>query len=243
MKVSRAEPRGGAYEYDGTTYYFCNPKCRERFAADPKKYLKPEVTASPPPVATAPVYVCPMDPEVRASKPGPCPQCGMALEPERALPSTKTEWVCPMHPEIVRDAPGACPICGMALEPRTATIEADNPELRDMTRRFRVAVALSAPLLALVMGEMLLGHRVSAVFPPHMRGWVELVLATPVCLWSGLPFLERAVQSVKNRSLNMFTLIGLGVSVAYVFSVIGVVAPGVFPASFRTEHGEVGLYF
>jgi len=260
MQVDREQPRGGSLEHGGTTYYFCNPKCRERFAADPGKYLEPapaaasqaQPSASAPapkpaesaaPKAATPIYVCPMDPEVRATKPGACPKCGMALEPEHAAPSTRTEWVCPMHPEIVRDAPGSCPICGMALEPRVTTAAQDNPELRDMSRRFWLSVALSAPLLALVMGDMLLGHRISAMLPAHVRGWIELALATPVCLWAGFPFFERAVLSLKNRSLNMFTLIGLGVSVAYGYSLVALLAPGIFPASFRTEHGEVGLYF
>ena len=189
------------------------------------------------------MYVCPMDPEVRESKPGACPKCGMALEPEHPVAATRTDWVCPMHPEIVRTQPGSCPICGMALEPRVATMNTDNPELRDMSRRFYVAVVLSVPLLALTMGDMLLGHRLSEMLPHGFRGWLELALSTPVCLWAGFPFLERAVQSVKNRSLNMFTLIGLGVTTAYVFSVVAVLAPGLFPVSFRSEHGEIGLYF
>src|SRR6185369_13366414 len=144
---------------------------------------------------------------------------------------------------VVKAEPGSCPICGMALEPRSVTLTDDNPELRDMQKRFWIAVALSFPLLALTMGEMLFGHRVSSLFAPQVRGWVELALATPVCLWAGFPFLERAVVSVKNRHLNMFTLIGLGVSVAYLYSLVAVLSPGLFPSSFRTEHGEVGLYF
>src|SRR4051812_4960247 len=259
MMVDREHPRGGTFEHEGTRYYFCNPKCRDKFAADPGKYLEPVTTApTAGEAAAAPSsnsagtdrapahtvsYVCPMDPEVRASKPGACPKCGMALEPEHAAPATRMEWVCPMHPDVVRDAPGSCPICGMALEPRATTVEQDNPELRDMTRRFWVSVALSAPLLALVMGDMALGHGVSAMLPGHWRGWVELGLATPVCLWAGFPFFERALASLRNRSLNMFTLIGLGVSVAYGYSLVALLAPGIFPASFRSEHGEVALYF
>src|SRR5450631_1685300 len=131
----------------------------------------------------------------------------------------------------------------MALEPRSTTVDDANPELRDMSRRFYLAVALSVPLLGLTMGDMLLGHRLSEALPYGLRGWLELALATPVCLWAGFPFLERALRSLQNRSLNMFTLIGLGVSTAYTFSVVAVLAPGVFPASLRTEHGEVGLYF
>jgi len=167
----------------------------------------------------------------------------MALEPEHPVTATRTEWVCPMHPEVVEAEPGNCPICGMALEPRSVTLNDDNPELRDMRKRFWVAVALSFPLLVLSMGDMLFDHRVSNLLTPQLRGWLELALATPVCLWAGFPFLERAVVSVKNRHLNMFTLIGLGVSVAYLYSLVAVLGPGLFPSSFRTEQGGVGLYF
>jgi len=249
MTVKRSAPRGGTFEHEGTLYYFCNPTCRERFSKNPAKYLNASskaVTAHAPlpaPTERAQTYVCPMDPEVRESKPGACPKCGMALEPEHPVAATRTEWVCPMHPEVVRSEPGSCPICGMALEPRAAALEDENPELQEMQKRFWVAVVLSVPLLALTMGDMLLGHRISSMLPPHVRGWVELALATPVCLWAGFPFLERAVVSVRNRHLNMFTLIGLGVSVAYLYSLVAVLSPGLFPSSFRTEHGEVGLYF
>jgi Cu+-exporting ATPase len=167
----------------------------------------------------------------------------MALEPEHPQVATRTEWVCPMHPQVVRSEPGSCPICGMALEPRTASTEDENPELRDMSRRFRFAVALTVPLLILAMGDMLPGQPVSALVSGRTRVLLELLLATPICLWAAWPFYERAVRSVINRSLNMFTLIGLGVSVAYGFSVIAALFPQVFPASFRTHHGEVGVYF
>jgi P-type Cu+ transporter len=190
-------------------------------------------------------YTCPMHPEIQSLRPGNCPKCGMALEPvETPRPVSHTEWVCPMHPEIVRDEPGNCPICGMALEPRTvdAGQAEQNPELTDMSRRFWFAAALTVPLVIVAMGDMLPGRPVSHLFSMRTRTLVELVLATPVCLWSAWPFYVRAVQSVKNRSLNMFTLIGLGVSVAYVYSVIAALFPDIFPASFR-EHGEVGVYF
>jgi Cu+-exporting ATPase len=167
----------------------------------------------------------------------------MALEPEHPQPATRTEWVCPMHPEIVRDAPGSCPICGMALEPRTATMEEDNPELRDMSRRFWFATALTVPLLFLGMGDMLPGDPVSRLFEPRTRALLELALATPICTWSAWPFYDRAVRSVVNRNLNMFTLIGLGVGVAYMYSVVAALFPGVFPAGFRDHHGTVGVYF
>jgi Cu+-exporting ATPase len=149
-----------------------------------------------------------------------------------------------MHPEIVRPGPGACPICGMALEPRTPVAsEEDGGELRDMRRRFIVALVLSAPLFALTMGDMLVGHAISAALSPRLRAFFELALATPVCLWAAWPFHERAVQSLKTRHLNMFTLISLGVAVAYIFSVVATLTPGVFPIAFRGAHGEVAGYF
>ncbi len=247
MKVNPASAKGGSAEHEGVTYFFCGPRCRERFNAEPEKYLKPaaaaEAAVPAPSSADAKVtYVCPMDPEVRSDKPGPCPKCGMALEPERPVAPT-TEWVCPMHPEIVRSEPGTCPICGMALEPRTATGTEENPELRDMSRRFWFAVALTFSVLALAMGDMLPGAPISALFSPRTRVLLELALASPVCLWSAWPFYQRAVASIANRSLNMFTLIGLGVSVAYSFSVVAALVPGVFPVGFRDHHGQVGVYF
>src|SRR5262249_31586028 len=146
---------------------------------------------------------------------------------EPPAPSAKTEWTCPMHPEIVRDAPGSCPICGMALEPRTVSAEEpENPELVDMTRRFWACVVLTLPLMIFAMLAMV---RDAPIFG-RANGWVELALATPVVLWGGFPFLVRAWESVKNRSLNMFTLIGLGVTVAYVYSLVATVAPGIFPS-------------
>jgi Cu+-exporting ATPase len=189
-------------------------------------------------------YTCPMHPEVIQSGPGPCPKCGMALEsayePQVAAHS---EWTCPMHPEIVRSEPGTCPICGMALEPRTAVeAEEDNAEIRDMSRRFKFSVALMVPLVVLAMGDMLPGRPISQLLSMRVRILLELVLATPVCLWSAWPFYVRFVQSLKFRSLNMFTLIGLGVSVAYVYSLIAALFPAIFPDSFR-KGGEVAVYF
>ena len=134
-------------------------------------------------------YTCPMHPEVRQPTPGLCPKCGMALEPVGAeAPMTRTEYVCPMHPQIVRDAPGSCPICGMALEPRTVTGDEENAELKDMTRRFWVSVALSVPLLAFVMGDMLPGQPLRHALSGRLMAWLQLVLATPVVLWGGWPF-------------------------------------------------------
>jgi len=193
--------------------------------------------------APAAVYTCPMDPEVRQDHPGPCPKCGMALEPDvPAALATRTEYTCPMHPEIIRAEPGSCPICGMALEPRTAVVEEENPELVSMTRRFWVSVALAIPVLFLGMSDVISGQPVQRIFSMRAIGWIELALATPVVLWGGWPFFERGWASLVNRSLNMFTLIALGTGTAYVCSVIAVLFPGIFPESFRSM-GQVPVYF
>lgn len=189
-------------------------------------------------------YTCPMHPEVLEADPGSCPKCGMALEPTVPPAITTTEWTCPMHPEVVQDAPGNCPICGMALESRVATAaEEENPELKDMSRRFWLAAVFTVPIVFLAMGDLLPGAPVSQLLSAQTRVYLELLLAIPVCLWSAWPFYVRGVQSVRTRHLNMFTLIGLGVSVAFTYSVIAAVFPEWFPASFRNEHGEVGVYF
>jgi len=186
-----------------------------------------------------------MHPEVRQPGPGSCPKCGMALEPVAPVAAaTRTEWVCLMHPEIVRDAPGSCPKCGMALEPRaTAGGEEENAELVDMRRRFWIGVALTIPLVAVAMGEHLPGHPLARIATMSTLGWLQLVLATPVVLWGGRPFFVRGWHSVVHRSLNMFTLIGLGVGVAYLYSLVAKLFPGIFPPSFRLEGGEVAVYF
>ena len=197
------------------------------------------------PKAAVAEYVCPMDPEVHQSKPGACPKCGMALEPAvPAIPSTKTEYVCPMHPEIVRAEPGSCPICGMALEPRVTSAEPEqNPELTSMARRFWASVVLTTPILLAAMGAYLPGAPLERMISASALTWIELVLATPVVLWGGWPFFVRGWQSIVNRSLNMFTLIGLGVAVAYGYSVVAALVPGIFPESFRDASGQVGVYF
>src|SRR4029453_8758606 len=188
-------------------------------------------------------YACPMHPEVRQRGPGNCPKCGMTLEPVVAA-RPRTEWTCPMHPQIVRDAPGACPICGMALEPRTVgAVEGPDPELVDMTRRFWIGLVLTLPLLAFVMGDMLSGQPLLHLIPGPLSAWLQFVLGTPGVLLAGWRFFQRGWASVVNRSLNMFTLIALGTGMAYVYSVVGVLAPGLFPASFRTHGGHVGLFF
>ena len=262
MNVDPANARSRE-EYKGTTYYFCCTGCASKFKADPEKYLsaKPATglvhlggikTAQPmntPPQKAAArvqspaekggvVYVCPMDPEVRESKPGPCPSCGMALEPQAV------EYTCPMHPEIVSDKPGSCPICGMALEPRVAAgiHEEDDAELRSMTRRFWTGVALSIPLLILSMGAMATWSPLRAM-PMGLFDWLQLALATPVVLWGGWPFFQRGWASLVNRRLNMFTLIAVGTGTAYVYSLVATLAPGIFPNTFRGHNGAVDVYF
>jgi Cu+-exporting ATPase len=256
MRIDPAAAAGTS-EYKGETIYFCAERCKELFDADPEKYL-PQGTAGeaargpaggPPALQEAPkgaVWICPMDPEVRSDKPAACPKCGMALEPEMPVPpASRIEWTCPMHPEIVRDEPGNCPICGMALEPRSIqAVEEENPELTDMKRRFIVSIALSLPLVIMVMSRHIpalasFDHWLAA----HGGQWIEFALATPVVLWCGWPFFVRAWQSLVYRSLNMFTLIGLGVGVAYTFSVVATVAPRLFPPAFRDMHGQVGVYY
>jgi Cu+-exporting ATPase len=169
---------------------------------------------------------------------------GGPSEDDSKVAGASSEYTCPMHPEVVRDEPGDCPLCGMALEPRSLTIgeEEDNPELRDMTRRFWLAALFTLPLVVIAMGDLLPGRPISQMFSMHTRVLIELLLATPVCLWSAWPFYVRFVQSLKNKSLNMFTLIGLGVSVAYLYSIIAALLPDIFPASFRDD-GEVAVYF
>ena len=280
MMVDPTSARGGSFEYKGTTYYFCNPRCNERFQAEPEKFLDPsfkpgahamggmvQLGTKPPtigvqdphlpkegrhgapagspvsPASRKPAYVCPMCPGVKSEVPAACPSCGMALEPEFPMtPANKVEYVCPMHPEIVRDEPGSCPICGMALEPRVVTSAAaeENPELKDMTRRLVLSLVFGVPLLVLAMGHMFFGwlqHDARTV------AWIQLVLSTPIVFWCGWPFFERAWKSIKFRSLNMFTLIGMGVGVAYVFSLVETLAPGIFPPELRGMHGQPDVYF
>ena len=201
--------------------------------------------AAPAPVAEAPAYTCPMHPEVHQPHPGACPDCGMAMELSLPMaPAAKTEYVCPMHPEVVRQEPGACPICGMALEPRTVTAEEEaNPELVDMSRRFWVSLVLAAPLLLLTMSEMLAGRPPPLGLSPRALTWLQLVFATPVVLWGGWPFFQRGWASIVTRRPNMFTLIAIGVGVAYGYSLVATLFPNIFPASFRLHGGTPAVYF
>jgi P-type Cu+ transporter len=181
-----------------------------------------------------------MHPEVRQQGAGDCPDCGMALEPEVAI--ARTEYVCPMHPEVVQAQPGSCPICGMALEPRTSALDDDNPELRDMTRRFAIAAALTLPLLVQSMAEMA-GASLAAYLSPRALTWIQLALATPVVVWGGWPFFVRGARSLITRKLNMFTLIAIGIATAYGFSLIATLVPGALPHAFSGHGGAPAVYF
>jgi Cu+-exporting ATPase len=231
------------------TYYFCSGHCLSTFTKDPAAFINNDTSREPEndrPEQTEALYTCPMHPEVQQNGPGSCPKCGMALEPVIPVARTGTEYTCPMHPEIVEDEPGNCPKCGMALEPRTISIdeEEQNPEYDYMRKRFVFGAILTVPLVIIAMRDMLPGgHLLEQIASGKILGWVELILATPVVFWAGWPFFVRGVQSVINRSLNMFTLIGLGVSVAYAYSLLAVLLPGLFPASMRGPDGSVAVYF
>jgi P-type Cu+ transporter len=243
---------------DGRTYHFCSNGCMTKFAADPAKYLAPAVAksehrttpahAAPPPSGV--IFTCPMHPEIRRAEPGACPICGMALEPVGGMPSAapKTEYVCPMDPEIVQDHPGSCPKCGMALEPRIVAggaldEDAPNPEAVDMTRRFWVSTALSIPLLVLSMSEMIPGMPLQRALGVWPIIWIELLLATPVVLWGAKPFFERGARSLVSRNFNMFTLVSLGVGIAYGYSVFATLFPGLLPPLAGTMGGAPPVYF
>ena len=258
-------------EYNGERWYFCSEHCHEKFNAEPEKYamVTAEATSGSSHdnhahhdhssqeydvgkdsssddngVIGNTIYTCPMHPEIREQRPGSCPKCGMALEPlVEPVPITKTEYTCPMHPEIIQDHPGNCPKCGMALEPKVVTAEEKNEELEYMTRRFWVGAVLSTPVFILAMIADLAPGWLPEGLSMKAVQWIEFVLATPVVLWGGWPFFVRGVQSVKTWNLNMFTLIGLGVSVAWVYSVVALIFPGIFPPVMQMEGGTVDVYF
>jgi Cu+-exporting ATPase len=242
-----------SHSLDGHTWHFCSNDCKTKFAADPQNYLALRAAQSPSlafhthvsqPSSSA-IYTCPMHPEVRRSAPDACPICGMALEPvaDTSMASTKTEYTCPMHPEVIEDHPGSCPKCGMALELRTAHAADANPELADMTRRLWISTALSLPLLALSMSELIPGTPVQLALAPRLITWIELILATPVVLWGAFPFFERGARSLVTSHLNMFTLISLGVGIAYGYSVFATLFPGLLPSPANRATAAPPLYF
>jgi Cu+-exporting ATPase len=240
------------HSYGDIDYYFCSSGCLDKFSLDPEKYLnkddesgKAQAVSSSNEVTTGSVlYICPMCPEVKQTVPGACPSCGMALEAS-GIPvlETRTEYTCPMHPEVVQDRPGNCPKCGMALEAKTVEVEEKNEELIDMSRRFWLSLLLAVPVFVLAMVADLAPSLLPESLSMQAVQWIEFVLATPVVFWGGWPFFVRGVQSVISWNLNMFTLIGLGVSVAWMYSTIALLFPGLFPPVMQMEHGLVGVYF
>ncbi|MDX8410803.1 MAG: heavy metal translocating P-type ATPase [Mariprofundaceae bacterium] len=232
-------------ERQGKTYRFCSEHCLHKFDETPGRYLSNSKSHGPAEQTdTAAIYTCPMHPEVEQQGPGSCPKCGMALE-TMGLPVAKgkTEYFCPMDPEIVSDKPGACPKCGMALEPRGIAVEEENPELEDMSRRFKVSAVLAVPVFVLAMVADLAPSWLPTGLKMVVVQWIEFALATPVVLWGGWPFFVRMVLSVKTWNLNMFTLIGLGVGVAWSYSVVALLIPGIFPPVMQMEGGRVDVYF
>jgi Cu+-exporting ATPase len=221
MSVDPATAKHKA-EHAGATYYFCSAGCRGKFVADPGRFLAEPAHA---PAGAAHNHAH-----------------GAAALPRTNFTPAGTIYTCPMHPQIRQDHPGSCPICGMALEPEMPT-EATGPsaELVDMTRRFWIALALSIPVFVLEMGGHLAG--LQRFIPEGVSNWIQLALATPVALWAGWPFFERGWASLKSRNLNMFTLIAMGVGVAWAYSVVATVAPDLFPSAFRGAHGAVAVYF
>jgi Cu+-exporting ATPase len=255
MTIDPAKAKG-PLQQEGQEFYFCGAGCLEKFRHDPTKYsgnayshttalnqVSPEAPKHqvPKSVAVQCVYTCPMHPEMRENGPGSCPTCGMALEPVNANAPTHTQYVCPMHPQIVRDKPDDCPICGMALELRTLSAEDEpNHELIAMSRRFWSCALLAVPLVVLAMGDMIPGEPLRGIVSAHWQTWIELILATPVVLWGGWPFFVRGWHSVLSRHLNMFTLIAVGTGIAWTYSLVATIAPGIFPASFRSHQDAAG---
>lgn len=225
-------------------YYFCSENCLHKFQEHPEQFIDAEAAGLQEAVSESTIYTCPMHPEVKQDHPGSCPKCGMALEPMVApAAAAKTEYTCPMHPEIRQDHPGNCPKCGMALEPVTVSVEEDNSELISMTRRFWVSAVLAAPAFALAMTADLVPSWLPSGLSMHVVQWIEFALATPVVLWGGWPFFVRGWTSVRTWNLNMFTLIALGVSVAWIYSVVALLFPQIFPPVMQMEDGLVDVYF
>jgi Cu+-exporting ATPase len=229
VKLNAGKP---SFAYNGVTYHFCSNGCRARFEGDPQTYVARAAARDGRPGFAAPHGA--HHHEHPASRPAP----------RTAGETASVRYTCPMHPEIIRDAPGSCPICGMALEPLVPTAaEAANPELEDMTRRFAVAAPLALVLLVIDMTQHLFGLNVLPFLSPAARQYLEFALAIPAVIYGGQPFFERGWESLKTRNLNMFTLIALGTGVAFLYSAVAALAPGLFPATMHGHDGRVPLYF
>jgi Cu+-exporting ATPase len=233
----------------GEEFYFCSSGCLEKFRAEPDRYLhraKPgtDYCSDGSCDTGSTVYTCPMHPEIRQDRAGACPKCGMALEAvvEPGI-GRYTQYTCPMHPEVVQDHPGDCPKCGMALEPASVSAGEHNEELSDMMRRFRLSTILAVPVFLLAMTADLAPGLLPQGLSMRAVQWIEFLLATPVVIWGGWPLLVRGVRSVISWNLNMFTLIALGVSVAWSYSTVAMLMPGIFPPIMQMEGGLVDVYF
>jgi len=241
MSVSKEAKHHTVYKEQW--YGFCCGGCLTKFKQGPEGYLSGKPRPAPVAVEGA-KYICPMCPGIESEGPDTCSKCGMALEPETFVaPSMQTDYICPMHPDVVEELPGDCSTCGMALEPRTYMLEEENPELDDMTRRFKISLLFTLPLFVIAMSDMLFGDAVLSLLSAKTLQWLQLLLAAPVVLWAGWPFFERALQSIKTWNLNMFTLIGLGVTVAWTYSLFAVFAPNIFPPSMLDSQGLIAVYF
>ena len=260
MAVDRIRP-GATVRHEGQRFWFCSERCQARFEAEPERFMggtdaasatahaavppisvRGATAAAPTDAGSATVYTCPCHPEVRSEVPAECPECGMALEAQVLAPA-RTEFVCPMHPDVVRDAPGTCPECGMGLEPRAVLADdRPNPELVDMRRRLAIACALTVPVLAVAMSEMVPALDARHWLGPVWFGWSQAVLATPVVLWCGWPFFVRGWTSIVTAKLNMFTLVALGTGAAWLASTIALLFPEQLPEAFRVG-GAPPLYF
>jgi Cu+-exporting ATPase len=232
------------YHYSGKQYYFCSEHCLHRFKEHPEQYLDKETSPPRETPDRSMTYTCPMHPEIQQQGPGDCPKCGMALEPTGvSVAAVKTRYTCPMHPEVIQDHPGNCPKCGMALEPVTIGGEEKNEELISMSRRFWISTVLALPVFFLAMIADLMPGWLPDWLSMQVVQWIEFVLATPVVLWGGWPFFVRGWQSVRTWNLNMFTLIALGVSMAWIYSVVALLFPQIFPPIMQMESGLVHVYF
>jgi Cu+-exporting ATPase len=233
-----------SYAHADKQYFFCSEHCLQKFKEHPQQYLDNKISPPRDTDGKSDIYTCPMHPEIQQQGPGTCPKCGMALEPMGVPASaTKTVYTCPMHPDVIQDHPGSCPKCGMALEPVTSGAEEKNEELIDMTRRFWVCTALALPVFFLAMIADMMPAWLPVWLSMQTVQWIECALATPVVLWGGWPFFVRGWQSILSWNLNMFTLIALGVSVAWSYSMVALFFPGIFPPVMHMHGGLVAVYF